>query len=87
DDHTRARRLAEALAERFPGSVDPASVATNIVCADAAHLPPGLLDSLEAEGIRAGTIDPATVRFVCHKDVDDHDLERVLKALGAIAAP
>ena len=36
-------------------------------------------------GIRAGTIDPGTVRFVTHKDVDDADLERVLKALSAIA--
>ena len=35
DDHARARRLADALAERWPGSVDPATVRTNIVCADA----------------------------------------------------
>ena len=33
DDHARARRLAEVLAERFPGSIDPAAVETNIVCA------------------------------------------------------
>ena len=31
DDHRRARRLAELLAEAAPGCVDPASVETNIV--------------------------------------------------------
>ena len=31
EDHARARRLAEAVAARWPGSIDPASVHTNIV--------------------------------------------------------
>src|SRR5919205_1001017 len=35
-DHARARRLAEALADRFPGSIDPERVQTNIVCAASA---------------------------------------------------
>jgi threonine aldolase len=82
DDHVRARRLAEALAERFPGSVDPARVLTNIVCAAAAALPPSFLDDLAADGVRAGTIDPATVRLVTHKDVDDADLDRALAAIA-----
>src|SRR5262249_59447469 len=30
DDHERAQRLAVALAERFPDSVDPTAVETNI---------------------------------------------------------
>jgi threonine aldolase len=81
EDHARARRLAEAVAERFPGSVDPETVRTNMVCMRTAALPAGLLDRLAAEGIRAGTLDAATTRFVTHKDVDDDDLERVLKAL------
>ena len=37
DDHARARRLADALAERLPGSVDPERVETNIVCACASR--------------------------------------------------
>src|SRR5438477_8139886 len=81
DDHARARRLAEALAERFPGSSDPVSVLTNIVCADAAALPASFLDDLAAHGVRAGTIDQATYRLVTHKDVDDNDLERALAAI------
>ena len=81
EDHARARRLAEAVAERFPGSIDPGTVQTNMVCCDTAALPADLLDRLAAEGIRAGTLDARTTRFVTHKDVDDDDLDRVLKVL------
>jgi threonine aldolase len=85
DDHVRARRLADALAERFPGSVDPAAVRTNIVCADTRSLPEGFLEALAGEGIRAGMIDRRTVRFVTHVDVDDDDLDRAVDALGKVA--
>ena len=85
DDHRRARRLAEAVAERWPGSVVPEAVETNMVCAAAKRLPADLLDRLASEGIRAGTIDTRTVRFATHKDVDDADIERVLKTLAGIA--
>jgi threonine aldolase len=85
DDHARARALAYALAARFPGSVDPAHVVTNIVCARADRLPSGLLAQLAAVGIRAGTIDPDTVRFVTHKDVDDDDIARVVRAFDELA--
>ena len=81
----RARRLAETVAEHWPGSVDPETVDTNIVCASAARLPNDLLRRLDVEGIRAGTIDTRTVRFVTHKDVDDADLERAVKTLAGIA--
>jgi threonine aldolase len=81
DDHERARRLAEALAARFPDSIDPSTVETNIVCADAAHLPTTIVDRLAARGVRCGMIDAVTVRFVTHKDVDDDDLDRAIAAL------
>lgn len=91
DDHDRARRLAEALAERFPDCVDPAAVETNIVCARADALPGGsaggFVERLAAHGVRAGTIDARTVRFVTHKDVDDGDLDRAVAALDRLADP
>src|SRR5436305_9959885 len=86
-DHDRARRLAEALAERFPGSVDPVKVRTNIICAEASALPPSFLDDLAAAGVRAGTVDQTTVRLVTHKDVDDADLERALAAITKAGCP
>lgn len=84
DDHERARRLADALGERFPGSID-APVETNIVCACASALPGDLLAALSARGILAGTIDADTVRFVTHKDIDDADMARVIDALDDVA--
>jgi threonine aldolase len=86
DDHARAARLARALADRFPGSVDPDTVRTNIVCAALDRLPDHLVERLDRAGVRCGTIDARTVRFVTHKDVDDEGLERVLSALDEIAA-
>jgi threonine aldolase len=85
DDHARARVLAEALAARWPGSVDPATVRTNIVCARLEKLPDGFIARLAALGVRCGTIDPRTVRFVTHKDVDDGDIKRVVEALDELA--
>jgi threonine aldolase len=84
EDHVRARRLADVLAERFPGSVDPARVQTNIVCADAERLPSDLVARLASCGILCGMIDAGTVRFVTHKDVDDADLGRCVAALDTI---
>jgi threonine aldolase len=86
DDHARARRLAEVLADAFPGSVDPATVTTNVVCASATALPPDLLDALAGHRVLAGTIDVDTVRFITHKDVDDAGLDRAVDALRKIAA-
>jgi threonine aldolase len=84
DDHARARHLAEALALRFPGSVDPAAVETNIVCAPLERLPDKIVDRLAERGVRCGTIDARTGRFVTHKDIDDDDLDRAIAALDAV---
>jgi threonine aldolase len=84
DDHGRARRLAEVLAECFPGCIDPASVETNIICARSDALPEKIVERLDDEAIRCGTIDAQTVRFVTHKDVDDADLTRVIEVLRSM---
>ncbi len=84
EDHARARQLADVLADRFPGSVDPTGVRTNIVCADADRLPSDVVTRLAACGVLCGMIDAGTVRFVTHKDVDDADLGRCVAALDTI---
>jgi len=80
DDHVRARRLADEMAKRWPGSVDPDSIRTNIVCARLDALPREFVARLGGAGVRVGTIDPRTVRLVTHKDVDDDDVARVVAA-------
>ena len=83
EDHARAARLAEAVADRWPAcGLDPSSVRTNIVTFGHGD-PEKLLAHLENEGVLAGTIAPGTVRLVTHNDVDDAGLARAVAALAA----
>jgi threonine aldolase len=82
EDHVRARRLAEAVAERWPAAgFDPAAVRTNIVVFHHRD-PAAVLAHLAGEGVTAGTIAPGTIRFVTHRDVDDEGIDRACKALA-----
>jgi threonine aldolase len=82
DDHRRAVRLAEAVAERWPGAgLDPASVQTNIVLFRPPD-PEGLLKHLAGEGVRAGYVAPGVVRLVTHVDVDEAGIEQACLALA-----
>ncbi|HEX2048969.1 MAG TPA: GntG family PLP-dependent aldolase [Acidimicrobiales bacterium] len=82
DDHARARRLAEAVAERWPESgCRPGSVRTNVVTWR--HPAPlAVVDHLAGEGVLAGTIAPGVLRLVTHHDVDDEGVDRTVKALA-----
>jgi len=81
DDHARAARLADVVAERWPKcGLDPAAVKTNIVTFRHDH-PDALIAHLGAHGVLAGTIAPDTVRLVTHRDVDDQALAIAVGAL------
>ncbi|MFP5316988.1 MAG: threonine aldolase family protein [Acidimicrobiia bacterium] len=83
EDHERARRLAGAVADRWPGSgCDPAAIRTNVVTFRH-HDALALVEHLRTEGVLAGTIAPATVRLVTHHDVDDGAVERAMAVLRA----
>lgn len=83
EDHRRARRLAEVVAERWPAAgCDPATVRTNMVVFEPPHAG-RVVTALAAAGVRCGTIAPGVVRLVTHHDVDDDGLERAVAALGA----
>jgi threonine aldolase len=82
EDHRRARRLAEVVAERWPdGGCDPERVLTNVVTWRHPE-PLALVDWLAGEGVRTGTIAPGVMRVVTHHDVDDEGLERAVHALA-----
>jgi threonine aldolase len=74
DDHARARRAAEAMAEAAPGSVDLTTVETNIVIVDVAAAgwtsAAFVAATLDA-GVRTYAVGPGAVRLVWHLDVDD----------------
>jgi threonine aldolase len=81
EDHERARRLAEVVAEHWPGSgLSPDRVRTNIVVFRHPNTD-ALLGHLKAEGVLAGTIGPGLCRLVTHRDVDDEGIERALAAI------
>jgi threonine aldolase len=83
DDHARARRLAEAVADRWPESgLEPERVRTN--CVVFAHPDPDrLLEHLRQEGVLAGSIAPGVVRLMTHLDVDDDGVDRARKAIAS----
>lgn len=88
EDHERARRLAEGVAEILPGSIDPLDVETNMVFVDTATVG---LDPLEAiarlrEGGVGATFVAGKVRMVTHVDIDDEAVEIALGAWRAVAA-
>jgi threonine aldolase len=81
-DHERARRLATALAERWPDSgMDPKAVASNIVIFRH-HEPAALLAHLERHRVLAGTVAPGRVRLVTHADVDESGIDVACRAIA-----
>jgi threonine aldolase len=92
EDHVRARRLAEGLAEAgLP--VEPDDVETNFVQIDVTAL--GLSSAEALERVRdagvglSATIHPSVLRAVTHLDITDEDIdgaiERLPRALGVLA--
>jgi threonine aldolase len=82
EDHVRARRLAQAVADRWPAAgADPERTATNIVV----FTPPdagAVVAHLGSHGVLSDMIDPGVVRLVTHHDVDDEGIERALVAIA-----
>jgi threonine aldolase len=81
-DHERARRLAAAVADRWPhrGS-DPKKAVTNIVIFFHPD-PDALLGHLAERGVLAGTVAPGLVRLVTHADLDDEGIDVACAAIG-----
>ena len=88
DDHRRARRLAEGLAQIQGIQIDLATVESNIVRFDVGGM--GLTLASFAEGLRqrglrvSGGYGQSGVRMVTHRHIDDASVD---EALAAIASP
>jgi threonine aldolase len=85
EDHTRARRLADGLAQ-LPGvSIAPATVDTNIVVFEVGDAA-GFTGELARSGVGMGPMGPRRVRAVTHLDVSDADIELALQAAERVLA-
>ena len=74
DDHARARRVAQTIADAAPGVVDPALVETNLVPLDLSGTPldgPQLAAAAREQGVLLSVLSPSRARLVTHLDVDD----------------
>ncbi|MGB9906107.1 MAG: threonine aldolase family protein [Candidatus Saccharicenans sp.] len=88
DDHARAKRLAQAIYD-LPGiTLNPEEVETNIIIFYFNHprlTIPELVNRLKEKGILCLAVFGG-VRLVTHKDVDDEDVDRAIKAFREILA-
>jgi threonine aldolase len=85
EDHSRARRLADGLAE-LPGvsALDPALVESNIVIWEVDDAP-AWRAALAQRDVVVGALGPRRMRAVTHLDVDDAGIETALSALSDVA--
>ncbi len=87
EDHARARRLAEGLAEMKGVRLDPARVETNIVVFE---LTPGGLEPAEASsrlkalGVGVLPFGPGLMRAVTHLMISDRDIDDALRAFREV---
>jgi threonine aldolase len=84
DDHRRAQSIAQACAAVAPETVDPATVATNIVALDLRSLSCTAAEinaKLKEEGILASALGPKFLRLVTHLDISDEAIDRVNEVL------
>jgi threonine aldolase len=87
EDHARARRLAEGVADLLPGSIDPAGVETNMVYVDTDSVgirPLDVVGRLADLGVGT-TLVSGRVRMVTHVDIEDRGIGVALDAWRSIS--
>ncbi len=88
DDHANAHHLAVRLATDVPGSVDPDSVATNIVYVETGAPPAAeVATAARDEQVLVGAMGPHLLRLVTHLDVDRPGVDRAADVLTELLRP
>lgn len=85
EDHELAQKLAGSLAERFPGSVEPEKVETNMIRVqfDAMRMNwDEMSNRLSSVKVTVSPPRAGAWRIVTHRDVDASDVDRLIAALS-----
>ena len=84
EDHRRAKEIAVAIAAIDSSLIDPATVQTNIVGLDLAHLPISaaeLATRCREKGLWISALGPKYARLVTHLDFDDAQCKEAIEIL------
>jgi threonine aldolase len=84
DDHARARRLGEGLAEAGV-PLDPPEVETNFVGIDVASLGvdvPAARALIKDQGVLVSVLRPGVLRAATYLGIGDEDVERAVEAIA-----
>lgn len=85
EDHARAQRLAEAIAEMPGFSVNLQTVQTNMVYVHTVRPAVEVERALAAQGVLCIALDPQRLRLVTHKDIDDQAVDYAIAAFARVA--
>jgi threonine aldolase len=87
EDHIRARRLADGIADIERITVKPEETETNFVMLGLSDMNADEFLALSADkGVWALPYTESLIRFVTHKDIDDDDIDRAITAIRSIFA-
>lgn len=89
EDHRRARRLAEAVADLSGFHVDLDTVQTNIVVIQLTRQEwtvPDVVDALKKNGVLVVPFGPDRIRAVTHLWITDGDIDRAIQAFQLVSS-
>ncbi len=89
EDHRRARRLAEAVADLSGFHVDLDTVQTNIVVIQLTRQEwtvPNVVDALKKNGVLVVPFGPDRIRAVTHLWITDGDIDRAIQAFQRVSS-
>ncbi|MCU0289824.1 MAG: aminotransferase class I/II-fold pyridoxal phosphate-dependent enzyme [Acidobacteria bacterium] len=85
DDHRRAKTLAEKISDLAGLQINPGEVETNMLMITLTTMnAETFLNKLAAHDVLALPFTAKSVRMVTHKDIDDSDIERAVRAIREI---
>lgn len=85
DDHLRTKTLAKQIADLDEVAMNLDNIVTNFIMLKLKKINSDLfLKKLAQQNVLALPFSPEQVRFVIHKDIDDHDIARAASAIRGI---